>query len=396
VWATVGKIDIIAVAKGKTVPSGYSKVIQPLEAGLIAAIYVKDGQVVKEGQTLIDLDPTAAGAEEERAVNEYQAAKLEADRLRALVDGTPAATPMIHATSALVAVKQRLLQHQTAEQRAKLEAAQRQIEQRQASVQGIEADIRGLEQILPLLTKQAEAYKSLLAQQYIAEMQYLQAEQQRLEREKELSAKKESLRQERAALAEANANYKGLLAEYRRAALADLADTETKAASLAQDVVKAGQRHEQQRLVSPIGGIVQQLAVHTVGGVVTPAQQLMVVVPAEHQLEVEAWLENKDIGFVHAGQPVEVKVESFPFTVYGTIPGMVVSVSQDAVPQENGDLLFSARVALSRTSIAIAGRDVRLSPGMAVTAEIATGQRRLIEFFLSPIFKGLAETAHER
>ena len=151
-----------------------------------------------------------------------------------------------------------------------------------------------------------------------------------------------------------------------------------------------------QRLASPIDGVVQQLAVHTVGGVVTPAQQLLVVVPKEHQLEVEAWVENKDIGFVKKGQPVEIKVESFPFTIYGIIQGTVVSISDDAVPQEKVGLIYAARVSMERSAMQVEGKEVRLSPGMGVTAEIKTGQRRLMEFFLSPLLKSVQESARER
>src|SRR3989442_1622794 len=171
---------------------------------------------------------------------------------------------------------------------------------------------------------------------------------------------------------------------------------ETKAASLAQEVVKARQRHALQRLTAPLDGEVQQLAVHTVGGVVTPAQQLLVVVPYEHQLEVEAMVENKDIGFVKRGQPVEVKAETFPFTRYGLIGGPVVTMSNDAVQLEKGGLVYPARIALARSVIQVEGQPVKLAPGMAVTAEIKTGTRRLIEFFLSPLLKSVQETARER
>ena len=166
--------------------------------------------------------------------------------------------------------------------------------------------------------------------------------------------------------------------------------------SLAQEAVKAGQKTGQQRLTAPIDGVVQQLAVHTIGGVVTPAQQLMLVVPREHQLEVEAMVENKDIGFVKEGQPVEVKIETFPFTIYGAIPGKVLTVSDDAIEQEKVGLVYAARVSMERSTIDLGDKVVTLSPGMAVTVDIQTGQRRLIEFILSPLLKSLKESARER
>jgi hemolysin D len=143
-------------------------------------------------------------------------------------------------------------------------------------------------------------------------------------------------------------------------------------------------------------GTVQQLAVNTVGGVVTPAQALMVIVPSDYQAEIEAVLENKDVGFVKPGQHVEVKVETFPFTRYGTLNGTVTFVSNDAVTDEKKGLIFQARVKLDKASMQIDEREVLLSPGMAVSAEIAIGKRRVIEFFLDPIRKTVNEGLRER
>ncbi|HLE41699.1 MAG TPA: HlyD family type I secretion periplasmic adaptor subunit, partial [Nitrospirota bacterium] len=212
----------------------------------------------------------------------------------------------------------------------------------------------------------------------------------------ELVRQKEIFGQDMAALAEAQKNYQALVSEFQKTRHDELSEQETKAASLFQELVKAEQRSGLQTLTAPIDGVVQQLVVHTVGGVVTPAQQLMVVVPNEHQLEVEALVENKDIGFVKEGQDVEMKIETFPFTRYGLIDGRIVDVSTDAVQLEKGGLIYPARVSLARSVIQVDGKPVKLAPGMAVTAEIKTGQRRLIEFFLSPLLKSVQETARER
>jgi hemolysin D len=142
--------------------------------------------------------------------------------------------------------------------------------------------------------------------------------------------------------------------------------------------------------------VVQQLAIHTVGGVVTPAQPLMVIVPSSGPLEVEAWIENKDVGFVQAGLPAEIKVDTFPFTRYGTVAGEVLSVSADAVPQERAGLVYGARVSLDDTALRTEEGEIRLRPGMAVSVEIKTGERRLIEFVLSPLLKAWQESGRER
>ena len=396
VWACVGHIDIVAVAQGKIIPSGYSKVIQPLENGVIRAIHVKDGQVVRKGEALIELDPTVTGAELERFHNEHRAASVQAARLRALVAGRGALDPPKGADQKYVALQQQMLRNQLAEYQSRTAAMQHLVEQRKAALEATKANIARLEMTVPMQTERASAYKQLVDENFISRMEYLAAEKQRVEETQELARQKEIFGQDMAALAEAQKNYQTLVSEFQKTRHDELSEQETKAASLFRELVKAEQRSGLQTLTAPIDGVVQQLAVHTVGGVVTPAQQLLLLVPSEHQLEVEAMVENKDIGFVKEGQDVEMKIETFPFTRYGLIDGRIVDVSTDAVQLEKGGLIYPARVSLARSVIQVDGKPVNLSPGMAVTAEIKTGTRRLIEFFLSPLLKSVQETARER
>jgi len=395
-WATFGWIDIVATAQGKIIPSGYSKVIQPYETGVITAIYVQDGQVVKKGDTLIDLDPTQNRADHDRASNEYRAAKVEAARLRALIAGQAAFEIPAEADLQYALLQQQLLRDQLAEYQAKLAATEHLIDQRKAAMDQTKENILRLEATVPMEAERADAYKRLLEHDAVTKMDFLQAEGQRIDKTQELAGQRKELRQDQSALAEAEKNYGAMASEFQQAKQTELSATETKAASLIQDVTKAGQKADLQRLTTPIDGVVQQLAVHTVGGVVTPAQQLLIVVPQDHPVEVEAQVENKDVGFVKEGQPVEIKVETFPFTLYGTIPGRVLTVSDDAAPIEKVGLVYPARVSMERATIHVEGKDVRLSPGMAVTVEIKTSQRRVIEYLLSPLLKSVKESLRER
>ncbi len=207
-------------------------------------------------------------------------------------------------------------------------------------------------------------------------------------------------------------------AEYRRTLLDDLDKVEPKAAGLAQDLIKAEERTKLQVLTAPVDGIVQQLAVHTVGGVVTPAQPLLVLVPVDSHLEIEAMVANRDVGFVEPGQEAEIKVATFNFTRYGLLHGKVLSVSPDTVgkddpqdqtkdksqqgtespkaPSDEQGPVYAARISLDRTQMQIEGKPVNLTPGMAVTAEIKTGDRRIISYLLSPLRKYQADSLRER
>jgi len=395
-WATFGWIDIVATAQGKIIPSGYSKTIQPYETGVIAAIHVQDGQTVKKGDVLIELDPTINRADRDRAVNEYQAARVEAARLRALIAGKDTFDAPEDVDQSSVRLQQQLLLDQLAEYRAKVAAAQHLADQRKAALGQTQENILRLEATVPMETERAAAYKRLLEHEAVTKMDFLQAEGQRIDKTQELAGQKKKLQQDRAALAEAETHLRAMLSEFQQTKQAELSTLETKAASLAQDVTKAGQKTDLQRLTTPIDGVVQQLAVHTVGGVVTPAQPLLIVVSREHPVEVDAQVENKDVGFVHEGQPVEIKVETFPFTLYGTIPGRVLTVSDDAAPIEKVGLVYPTRVSMDRGTIQVEGKRVHLTPGMAVTVEIKTGKRRVIEYLLSPLLKSVKESLRER
>lgn len=395
-WATFGWIDIVATAQGKIIPSGYSKVIQPYETGVIAVIHVLDGQVVKKGDVLIELDSTQNRADHDRAFNEYRAAKVEAARLRALIAGRPKFEAPTEANPGYVALQQQLLVDQLAEYQAKVAAAQHLIDQRRAALEQTRENIVRLETTVPMEVERADAYKRLLEHDAVTKMDFLQAEGQRIDKVQELAGQRNKLKQDQSALAEAEKNYRAMISEFQQTKQVELSTTETKVVSLVQEVTKAGQKADLQRLTTPIDGVVQQLAVHTVGGVVTPAQQLLLVVSQDHPVEVEAQVENKDVGFVKAGQPVEIKVETFPFTLYGTIPGRVLTVSDDAAPIEKVGLIYPTRVSMDRGTVQVEGRQVNLTPGMAVTVEIKTGQRRIIEYLLSPLLKSIKESLRER
>ncbi|MBI4002003.1 MAG: HlyD family type I secretion periplasmic adaptor subunit, partial [Nitrospira defluvii] len=323
-------------------------------------------------------------------------------RLRALIAGSATFEPLSDADPQYVLLQQALLKNQLAEFQARVDAAQQLIGQRKAAWGQTRENILRLETTVPLEAERAGAYKRLMEQDAVTRLDYLQAEQQRVDKLQELAGQKKHLVQDQAALEEAENNLRALVSEFHHTKQGELSVTETKAASLLQEVTKAGQKAELQRLVSPIDGVVQQLAVHTVGGVVTPAQPLLIVVPQDHPVEVSAQLANKDIGFVKEGQPVEIKVETFPFTLYGTIPGTVLTVSDDAVPldakkgKSMEELVFATRVSMERAAIPVEGKLVHLSPGMAVTVEIKTGQRRVIEYLLSPLLKSAKESMRER
>ncbi len=249
---------------------------------------------------------------------------------------------------------------------------------------------------MPITRQLSADYRRLLEKAYVSKHAYLEKEQSRLDQERELAVQQAKVLELKASKKEAERRQQSVLAQTRRSML-DLQQTaEQKVAALNQELKKAEQRDRLTRLTAPVDGTVQQLAIHTNGGVVTEAQPLMVIVPSDQPVEVEAMLENKDIGFVRPGQAVEIKVETFTFTKYGIIHGTVLSVSDDAIEDERRGLLYSARIQLEENSLRVGDRNLPLTPGMAVRAEVKTDQRKVIDYFLSPLQQYVDESLEER
>jgi len=250
-----------------------------------------------------------------------------------------------------------------------------------------------------------------------SKLTYFEILQLLLEQQAELGVQKSHLQEAEAAVAAIRETRRQAEAEYRRTLSDELTKAEQKASGLAQDLIKAEQKTKLQQLTAPVDGVVQQLAIHTVGGVVTPAQPLLVVVPSDSRLEIEAMVSNHDIGFVHQGQEAEIKVDTFNFTRYGLLHGRVLTVSQDAIirdrqqdrPNDRSlgaqndssepkgqELNYSARISLDRTQMQVEDRMVKLSPGMAVTVEIKTGSRTILNYLLSPLLRYGNDALRER
>lgn len=400
-WAWFGQIDVVATAQGKIVPNDRTKVIQSLETARINRIFVSDGQSIKAGEVLIELDTTSSGADRERLQGDLQAAELQIAQNQALLTflsgkKLPKLSPIDSISAEDLAAAQSQLTGQAEEYSAKRQRIEAELARREAELGSLQQGIRKLEQILPITRQRVQDLKALVDQNFIARHGYLEREQVRIEQEADLATQKSQLKEAQAALQEARSQIQELTASTRRATLDQLAQAQQQAAGLRQEYLKADSRNKLMQLTSPVDGTVQQLAIHTVGGVVTPAQALMVIVPRDNPLEVEAMIENKDIGFVKPGQTAEIKIETFQYTKYGTLDATLSSISHDAINDEKRGLIYSSRVKMHQSSLMIDGTEVRLSPGMAVSVEIKTGKRRVIEYFLAPLLRHANESLKER
>jgi hemolysin D len=419
-WAVLCRVDVVATAPGKIVVNGRTKVIQPAETGVVRAIHVRDGATVRAGDVLIELDPTISGAELDHVKADLIAAQLDIARLRAaLAPGDPMAAfvPPIGASLQAVELHRQFLASQMTEQATKLSELDRQVAQKKAESETIGATISKLDATIPLLEERVNVRKYLYDKAIGSKIIYLTEAQDLVGQQHDILVQQSRLREAEAATATLAQVRSKAEAEFRRTLYDDLSKAEQRAAGLAQDAIKAEQKAKLQILTAPVDGVVQQLAVHTIGGVVTPAQTLAAVVSLNPDFEIEAMVSNRDIGFVVPGQTVAIKIDTFNFTRYGLLDGRVLSISRDSIMRDRREegareqpggaetassepkgqeLIYAARVSLDRTAMMIEGRTVQLSPGMAVTVEIKTGSRRIISYLLSPLTRYNQEMLRER
>ncbi len=412
VWSIFGQIDIVAVAPGRVVVSERTKLIQPLERSVVKAVLVKDGDHVVAGQPLVELDPTAASADKTTANDQQKSALSEVLRARAIQQALQnlqqhtQAVPGLQAkyipefpkewSAAETAAAQAQLQGEWGDVTAKLAKLSSEISRRQAEIVTAQAVVSKLETTVPMAQTRETDYKKLVDQGYISGHATQDKTRERVELERDLATQRANLLQTQATLRESENSRVAYLAEVRRTLYEREAQADLKRQQATQEQAKATQRENLTTLKAPVAGVVQQLAIHTTGGVVTEAQALMIIVPEGAQVTAEVTLENKDIGFVSVGNGAEIKLETFPYTRYGTVQASVDRVTADAVNDEKRGAIFPVTLALKTKQIDVDGKMIQLVPGMNLTAEIKTGQRRVIEYLLSPIQRAGSESLRER
>jgi hemolysin D len=391
----IGHIDIVAIGQGKTVPTGRVKVIQPLQTAVVKAIYVQDGQEVKAGERLIDLDVTMTGADAEHVRQDLLLTEADIARLQALHNAKLPIFP-VSLTTVDRSTEENLFKQAQYKHRAEIANLRQQLLQKQHEREDAQAEATRLAKTLPLVAERTASYSRLAAKGYVAKNQYISLEEQRLQTQYNLQSQRAKVEEAIAAIAAIEQQVSATEASFQRDTLNELNDKSQKRAGLVQDVAKADELNRLQNLTSPIDGTVQELKIHTIGGVVTPAEEIMKVVPHEDALEAEVMIPNRDIGFVHEGQPVRVKFEAYPFTRYGVVDGVVKKLSLDAIQDEKQGLLYVARIGLAKATLKVEDKEVALTPGLSLTAEIKTGKRRIIDYFLSPIEEYGSESIRER
>jgi hemolysin D len=397
-FAFFAKMDIVVSVQGKVIPSGKSKVVQPLEPGIVRALLVRDGQKVRAGDILLELDPTSTGADRERLQRDTWEAQAEALRSNAQLIGANGIHAPANMPTEIVANQTVNLQARLSEQRAKLAGLDADMIKRSADADAIKSNLTQLRASLPLVRQKHQMREDMAKTGHMAQTSVLETQLELMNAEKDIAVQTNRLKESRAGYQATVQQRLQAVAEFRARSGNELSDAVKRQSAAEQELIKANQRWNQQTLRAPIDGVVQQLAVTTVGGVVTAAQPLLTIVPEQGPLEIEAQVMNRDIGHLKVGQRAINKIETYDFTRYGFLDGEVLWVGTDAVQDQKLGLVYPVRIRLAqtRTPIAVNGRYGDASAGMNVTTDIRTDERRLIDYLLAPMLRYKQEALRER
>ena len=409
-WAVFGRLDIVAVADGKLVPSSYLKIVQPAEQGIVKEILVREGETVAEGQVLIRMDAALAQADLKSLAADVQMRRLALRRIEAQLAGRPLVrasddSPTHYAQAAAqMEANVRAYENALAQERSLLEKAR-------SDLAAAESTKSKLEQVLPHYVEQERAFEKLQKDGFAGRVMATDKARERIEKEQDLRTQEFVIRSSRALIAQSEAKSAQITADYRRALQAERVETAMQRERANQELAKHEHRRGLLELRAPQAGIVKDLATYTAGTVVAPGTILMTLVPEGDKLVAEVWVSNQDVGFVRKGQDVKVKLAAFQFQKYGMVEGRVLHINADATgaPSPNmrsdalagrdrpmGPLAFRALVELGAQELAVGAARYSLAPGMQVSSEIHLGTRSILEYVLSPVQKAWHEAARER
>ena len=408
VWAMLARLDIVAVAEGKLVPTSYLKIVQPAEQGIVKEILVHEGERVKAGEVLIRLDAALSDADVEVLKVDLDARQLALRRIDAQLHGRRRAAQAgesratFEPVAAQLGANVRSYESALAEQESLSQRAQFEL----AAAQEVRLK---LEQVLPHYREEEAAFARLAQVGHVSRIQLGEKQRELIEREQDLksqefiiSSAEATIAQSQQRAAQIKADYEKDLREERVAVLAEIE-------KLRQSLAKAQFLHSNLELRAPQDGVIKDLATHTIGAVVSPGAALMSLVPLDEKLRAEVWVRNADVGFVHSSLPAKIKLSAYLFQKYGMLDGRVVQVGADAADETEAGgrsatgspagaqpLVYRTLIDLDSQALDSQGQVYQLMPGMHVTAEIRLGTRTVLEYLLSPIGKAFHDAGRER
>ena len=397
-WAAVTEVEELTRGEGQVVPSQEIQVVQSLEGGILQELLVKKGDFVKKGQVLLKISNVLFSSQKSGTEAQFRGLEAKKARLTAEANGTSFEIPdeikkqlrdIAENEVALYKSRQKELESVYAIQDDKIQKAK-------ADMDATRAEINSLSQNRTLLNKELKITRDMVAKRAVPKL-----EQIRLERElADVSGRINTLVQEKkgleASLSSAENERKAQDDRFKSQALEELNEVETQIASLKESLKSMGDRVDRTEVRAPVDGVVNQIKIQTIGGVIEPAMQLVEIVPADEELKVVAKVQPNQIAFLNVGQLVKVKVTAYDPQKYGALDGKLTRVAANSASDREGNILFEVEAVTDKNFLGSAEHPLPITPGMVANVEIITGKRTILNYLLKPLQRGFDRALRER
>ena len=397
-WANFATLDEVSIATGEVVPAGRIRVIQHLEGGIIQEIYVTEGDTVREGQTLLQLDLASGGTNQEELQVRIDSERLVKARLEAEATGSELNFPEDVALRrpAIVAAQRQAYEARRRELSSTIQVMREQVKQRVLEVEELTARSRAVESNYRLALERLKMSKSLLAEGLTAKMEHLELEAEVENLDGEMKSLRPSLPKVEAAVEEARQRQQETESRFRREAQDQLGKIEENIARVTELLSDATAQGIRAEIKSSINGVVKNMRYNSIGNVVKPGEPIMELVPTGDRLVVEAKLNPIDRGYVNEGQAATVKISTYDFARYGGLEGIVIRVAPDSSTDEDGAPYFRVVVQTDKNFLGLREGNLPITPGMQATVDIHTGEKSVMDYLVKPVLKLRHEAFRER
>lgn len=398
IWAANAPLDEVTRGMGRVIRSSQLKVIQNLEGGLVSSIAVAEGEVVEVGQVLLTIDDTQARSRVSEDKVKLTAMEVLISRLKAEIAGRPPEFSEALQVRAgdYIANEMALYQARRSELKQAINVLKKQKEQKHQELLELSSRISGLEESYKLGKQQLDMLEKVVKRGASPRMELVKLQREVVGLKNELSSSRNSIPRVKASLEEVDEQISERIAAFKSTALKELNEAITNHKALEQNMLASEDRLSRTAVVSPVRGIVKQLLINTIGGVVQPGMDLVEIVPEDESMLVEARVRPSEIAFLHIGQKAKVKLTAYDYAVYGTLDAELEHVSADTITDENGESFFEIRVRTEKKFMGDGEEVMPIMPGMVAEVDVLTGKKTVLEYLMKPIVRARQRAFSER
>lgn len=380
-WLIIGEIDIVVSARGIVIPDGEAKIIQPLETGVVKEILIKEGEFVKQGDLLVLIDTMATDAQLKTVKENLKASKEEARRLEAQGVGKSFGSED--------EIQKKLYNESLRTLNSLIGAKNQEIKQIERQIDSNIAQKRDYKNQFQSAIDRENRLKNVA--DIVAYNDFKEAQDRTISLRESINKIEAEIKRLQAQERQVQNEIAQLRADFKAQKLETLTETNKRINELEANKEQIEFSNINQKITAPVDGFVDKLMIHTVGGIVTPAQELIALTPIDAPVLIKATVLNKDIGFIKPDMPVSIKVDTYDFQKYGLLHGKVKSISKNSIENEELGPIYEIYITPDKNTLIIDGKEQKISTGMTLNAEIEIGKRRIIEFFIYPLIKYMDE-----